>query len=575
MYWHNSKFIDLIIRLAPLRRRISFGYILTFLSFLFIGLITYTTSISTIKEFDHFARHSKQTQLDLQFIKNIAELELFAFRFIHDGHDSAALNVQLLYETMQEQLKQTSIEIQTDDIKERIKKIQLLLGNYMVAFDKVKVQRKLQSDLINLQFRKTGTEIEELLHSYTGILDDDIPLIDSKLNFSKVSNLLLSVEINAFRYFDSLDSKYISLSRKNLKNAVNKLHALRKLDTHREHRQVIDELFKKISDYERIFLEAVQRTRGYLYLINVVMSADAYEMLYQSKAIADTLDIDIEKTEKNILNNIYDYLSTLTTTIVFFLIVIIVLSYLIGLTVTKPINQLTDTFNKLRQGSKEKINIISTHHDEISELIYAAEMFRDKNIEIQSLLEKYKRLNDTLETKVENRTQELKNKNFELNVLAITDSLTGIYNRVRLDKVLNKEIKRCKRYGTQFSVIIVDIDDFKSVNDSYGHQAGDTVLIEFSQILLNTIRETDILGRWGGEEFLILSPQTDKKGIIKLAEKIRVAVETFSFTTINKKTASFGTATYLNEDQSQTIIERADKALYISKNHGKNQVEFC
>jgi len=573
LYWHNSKLIDFIIRLAPLRRRISFGYILTFLTFLIIALITYTTSTNTIKEVEHFTRYSKQSQLDLQFVKNIVELELSVSRYIHDGHDSAAINVQSLYIIMQEQLKQGLLEIQTDDIESRLIKIKLLLDDYIVAFEKVKIQRKIQSDLINVQFRETGTKIEELLQTYTKKLTLDSSSSDLKLTISQVSNSLLSVEKDAFRYFDTLDLKYINLSKKNLKSAIFKLQLQSNHATNNENYQIIKELVEKISLYEKIFLEGVQRTRGYLYLINVVMSADAYEMLYESKKISDTLKYDIEKTEKNILTNIYRYLSVLTITIIFFLILMIILSYLIGLTVTKPINQLTQIFNKLVHGSKDKINITSVHHDEISELVYAAEMFRDKNIKIQSLLDKYKSLNDTLEKKVGERTQELKEKNDELNILAITDNLTGIYNRVKLNKELNKEIKRCERYGEIFSVIIIDIDNFKSINDSYGHQSGDTILAEFSQVLTDTLRETDILGRWGGEEFLILSPETDKEGILSLAEKIRRAVETYSFTAIKKVTASFGTATYINEDQYKMLIERADKALYRAKGSGKNQVQ--
>ncbi len=575
MYWRNSTLIDFIIHLAPLSRRIYFGFFLTFIIILIIGVITYTTSTSTIKEFEHFSRFSKQSQLDLKFVNNITELELSALRFIHDGHGSAAKNVQFLYKIMRGQLKQTSIEIQTNDVKECLKVINLLLNNYISTFEKVKTQRKLQSSLINIQFRETGTKIEELLRVYAKLLTVYMSSDDSKLNILQISNELLSVEKNAFRYFDTLDSKYIRFSKQNLKNATTRLKAQVKLERNFINYQTITELLEEISTYEKLLLEGVQRTRGYLYLINVVMSADAYEMLYQSKKIADILESNIESTGKNILDNIYRYLSVLVIAIIFFLIIMVILSYTIGLTVTRPINQLTEIFNKLIHGSKDTININSTHNDEISKLVYAAKIFREKNIEVQSLLDDYKNLSETLEIKVEKRTLELKEKNNELNILAITDSLTGIYNRMKLDKVLNEEVKRCNRYSGNFSVIIIDIDNFKSVNDSYGHQVGDIILSEFSHIVSNTVRETDILGRWGGEEFLILSPQTDKKGVYNLAEKIRQAVEIYSFTRINKITASFGAASYIKNDQSQSLIERADKALYIAKKNGKNQVRFC
>ncbi|MDD2837869.1 MAG: diguanylate cyclase [Sulfuricurvum sp.] len=158
--------------------------------------------------------------------------------------------------------------------------------------------------------------------------------------------------------------------------------------------------------------------------------------------------------------------------------------------------------------------------------------------------------------------------------LSMTDQLTQIHNRLYLTNSFVREIKRAKRYGFIFAVIMIDIDHFKEVNDTYGHDTGDFVLSAVAKILQSTIRETDILGRWGGEEFLILLPHTDIFEAEKLAEKLRQSVEGYSFDTVGRKTCSFGVSVFnLEEDDCKETLKRADKALYSAKNSGRNRVE--
>ncbi len=158
--------------------------------------------------------------------------------------------------------------------------------------------------------------------------------------------------------------------------------------------------------------------------------------------------------------------------------------------------------------------------------------------------------------------------------LSMTDQLTQIHNRLYLTNSFVREIKRAKRYGFIFAVIMIDIDHFKEVNDTYGHDTGDFVLSAVAKILQSTIRETDILGRWEGEEFLILLPHTDIFEAEKLAEKLRQSVEGYSFDTVGRKTCSFGVSVFnLEEDDCKETLKRADKALYSAKNSGRNRVE--
>lgn len=161
----------------------------------------------------------------------------------------------------------------------------------------------------------------------------------------------------------------------------------------------------------------------------------------------------------------------------------------------------------------------------------------------------------------------------EHKLLSITDKLTGLFNRLKLDEALNDEFNRSHRFKRSFGIIIIDMDSFKRVNDTYGHQAGDQVLIQFAKILKENIRKVDVLGRWGGEEFMIICPETDFHGTIKLAESLREIISKYDFPTIGHFNASFGVSIYDDDENIDKVISRADDALYKAKANGKNRVE--
>ena len=167
-----------------------------------------------------------------------------------------------------------------------------------------------------------------------------------------------------------------------------------------------------------------------------------------------------------------------------------------------------------------------------------------------------------------------KEKSNILEYQASHDKLTGLFNRNRFDEIYSKERKSGKRYNNDLSIIIFDIDDFKMINDTYGHPIGDEVLKDMAKIALSSVREQDINIRWGGEEFLILLPQTNLIGAIAVANKVRTSIEKHVFTDKSLKiTASFGVAQFTNEDDNEnTIISKADAFLYEAKKSGKNKV---
>jgi diguanylate cyclase (GGDEF)-like protein len=173
------------------------------------------------------------------------------------------------------------------------------------------------------------------------------------------------------------------------------------------------------------------------------------------------------------------------------------------------------------------------------------------------------------------RRLELQELARDLRFKASTDPLTGLYNRSKFDEALAGAMTRAKRYGTPLSLMLYDVDHFKLVNDSRGHQAGDSVLVRLSQIVLLDIRNSDLLARWGGEEFAILAPDSDGEMARQAAEKLRSAIERTTFDEVGSITCSFGVAQYAEGDSAESLIARADHALYQAKASGRNRVELA
>jgi diguanylate cyclase (GGDEF)-like protein/PAS domain S-box-containing protein len=186
-----------------------------------------------------------------------------------------------------------------------------------------------------------------------------------------------------------------------------------------------------------------------------------------------------------------------------------------------------------------------------------------------------KEINDRLEIEVASRTIELTKALEKMEKLSTTDKLTGLYNRYKIEDILEKEISRAKRYKGCFGLLMLDIDFFKDVNDKYGHIQGDKVLKEFSKVLSIYTRESDSVGRWGGEEFLVIIPESSEEDILGFANRIRSSIEKHPFDIVGKITVSIGSALYQKGSDIENMISRADSALYISKNNGRNSVNIA
>ena len=178
-------------------------------------------------------------------------------------------------------------------------------------------------------------------------------------------------------------------------------------------------------------------------------------------------------------------------------------------------------------------------------------------------------------TKISKTNEELLKTKSKLEEKASLDFLTQIYNRQRFETFLDYEIKKHSRYeDATFSIFIVDLDYFKDINDNYGHLKGDYILQEIAKILKLTSRETDIVARWGGEEFIVLLPYTQIDDALLVAEKLRSTVEGHDYGDVDDVTCSIGVAHSHHNDTKDTIFERADKALYKAKELGRNRVEI-
>ena len=186
-------------------------------------------------------------------------------------------------------------------------------------------------------------------------------------------------------------------------------------------------------------------------------------------------------------------------------------------------------------------------------------------------------MNNYLEQKIHERTEslldtqkELLEDNNELAKMALTDSLTGLSNRTHMNQILHQEYARFERHDQRFGIIMLDIDHFKNVNDSFGHDAGDKVLKKLAQIIASAIRASDFVARWGGEEFLICCTTIEETDLLPIAETIRKLVANTDFEKVKQITTSLGCAAIVKGESISELIKRSDIALYEAKNNGRN-----
>ncbi|MCH1928932.1 diguanylate cyclase [Shewanella sp. A25] len=244
--------------------------------------------------------------------------------------------------------------------------------------------------------------------------------------------------------------------------------------------------------------------------------------------------------------------------------------YRMSISVSLPLERLSKVTQEIQAGKDSVQFPKSDGLIEISFLIDAIKTMTSSLLKQEkSLLE----MNQTLENKVLERTKELATVNQELERLSRRDPLTDLYNRRAAADYLENEFSRLRRFGLAYTVVMVDIDHFKKINDTYGHETGDMVLIEVATLLTQSVRKTDLVARYGGEEFLLVLTGTETKDALIEAEKIRASIEGTNFSHVKHVTVSIGLSAVEQQDENAyDAVRRADSALYVAKNSGRNRV---
>lgn len=192
------------------------------------------------------------------------------------------------------------------------------------------------------------------------------------------------------------------------------------------------------------------------------------------------------------------------------------------------------------------------------------------------LIESHKQLTKKNE-ELEMIQRELESALNQLGQLAVTDELTGLFNRRQFTATLNKQIENAKKAARPFGLLLIDIDHFKKINDTYGHLAGDEILKKFSEVSKLCLRDSDFMARYGGEEFVVLLPNVTMEILMECSERIRSCVHTISLDNADKGktiTVSIGATHYHLSEPSEEVMARADAALYLAKEQGRNRVVY-
>lgn len=263
---------------------------------------------------------------------------------------------------------------------------------------------------------------------------------------------------------------------------------------------------------------------------------------------------EIKKHEEDLKNAIFISIS-------FALIFSILMIFIFARKFRRILNMMVIQTQQIRNGDYDHRLSLKTN----DEFEYLAQNFNAMTDSLQKQNQTIVEYTNSLEEKVKERTKELEE-------LSMRDVLTGQYNRLKFNQELEKALYNTKRYDGIYSFVICDIDNFKSINDTYGHVVGDYALVTLSNIFSEHIRKTDIFARWGGEEFVILLSSADALQAEQFANGLREALAEHIFDEFEKLTCSFGVTQILESDTIECLVDRADKGLYFSKENGKDRV---
>jgi len=557
----DSGRVPLPVRLFPLRQRITLVVYLTVLLALVVGAGAWVMTQINRAQIISLSNLVNTSQEVRQYRTLIDQMQFASFRFVASDHQSAPELVSTRYrETRKSIIECMQNNCSDPEAMTRMERLLSHLDAFHDAFQEAVEQR----EAINVaKDRDFSTAMSRL----RGLLPRD-EVISNSAAMELLNDLQrhlrdLEAAVDVLWRNDSVSSDLVPEFSK----ARDNLESLAGLGVAFDFAQAEAAL----NDLAQLYRQLLQRSRGHQFLVNVVMAGDAHEMQRIAELLEDDLNLHVAAAQEDI----YEHLRVFTIALIVILLIGSAVIFYVGRvmanSVGRQISRLSRIFSELAAGSETPIRFTSLHNDEVGELVRAAERFREENVERHALIDRYRKLNEELEAKVDQRTLALRSSNEELELLANTDRLTGASNRRALDVALTAELDRSRRYESGLSVLFLDLDHFKEVNDRYGHGIGDQVLRGFVTELRRLLRDSDILGRWGGEEFIVICPETNASDVLHLADRIRARISEVDFGGAGKITVSIGVAELSAEDNAQDLVDRADQALYEAKKAGRNR----
>lgn len=432
--------VSLLMRGIGLKRRIVFGYIVTGAMACAIALLSYGTFSRLAADFRKMALFSHHASDNMAFAAQMTEMQRQALIYIYEGHSAAGDQVGTIYQQMTERISRHKELADQADAAAIVKIARKSLDAYYDAFKEVRQQREIREQLVRSEFRIHASRAQQLLEEMAEAAGPD----SQALEYSRMLNRLLEIEKNAYRYFDSLDASFVSEALASIKATRGMTEFLRQQGE--SDRQVLAELAVELDLYETSFLEAVQRTRGYLYLVNVVMAAQAYETIYQSKKLSALMLSESERVQQEAFRQISRKLRLLLLTALLLLLFIVMFSCLITRSITIPLKRLTQTFKDLAAGSSKAEIPAYQLQDELGDLTKAAASFKERNIALESSKKELERSNDELEQFVYTVSHDLKSPIVtSMGFIGIIRKLAGQGKAEQAIGMLDKVVKANER----------------------------------------------------------------------------------------------------------------------------------
>lgn len=526
------------LRHISIRNKIYLGFFIVCSFIAIISSISYQLTKQFSLAFDEYQIISLQSDTISEIRNRVQALQTSMQVYISSGYESFALEI-------------------SDDIRYLVE----LIDEAKPLFrDDVNALNKLDQlhELMHSDYNKTLVFASEELIQRNQYVDEFNALYDSLLLEQRFDPAILKkltqTQSVLHQYLNSPDISIVN-------------EAIEELDSLIKQHSSFD--LNRLEEYKRLFTNSVQSNRGFLFLISVVMAGASAEFHY----VVDKLDNQTKDQILPLRDKVKRDLSTAVTYLILIFIALIltvvIAGYFTAISISKPLEKIKNTFVSL--SLDEVVDEIPgmLRNDEIGSLARAADIFRQKNESTKLLLQEIK----TKNIELDNRNNDVMRLETETKI----DGLTNLYNHKTFYSVLKDELVRSLRYERQLSLLMIDIDNFKQINDTYGHQTGDIVLYKIGKLLKNMVRSSDTVFRYGGEEVAVLQPETDIEHAAILAERIRKGIEESKFESVDGTvipvTVSVGAANFPSHATDvNNLVKQADLGLYQAKMKGKNQV---